>query len=223
MSRTRTLNPKQQGSVWKFVSQTDPNSEILWHLPHAILNILYKCLAVRNRGICRQGISRRSWETYLRGQQKIKTTNLNTFGSQKNMKVVEKFIQTFHRIWCLKNVNFVKNEALKMWILWKMRLWKCEFWEKWDFQNLNFVKNEILKMWILWKLLCSKCEFLYNSGFLPHCENYQKNCHFLKWEFYSDFQTLCFFHKMASSVYLSLAFWGLTFQSYKSIFLDWWY
>ena len=33
-------------------------------------------------------------------------------------------------------------------ILWKMRLWKCEFCEKWDFENVNFVK---IRFW--------KCEF----------------------------------------------------------------
>ena len=58
-----------------------------------------------------------------------------------------------------------------MWILSKMRVWNCEFCEKWDFENVNFVKKwefenvnfglkyefrnvnfvkiEILKMWIL--------------------------------------------------------------------------
>ena len=40
------------------------------------------------------------------------------------------FIQKLPRIWCLKNVNFVQNETLKLWILWKMKLWKCEFCEK---------------------------------------------------------------------------------------------
>ena len=34
-------------------------------------------------------------------------------------------------------MNFVKNEILKMWILWKMKLWNCEFCEKWDFQNVK--------------------------------------------------------------------------------------
>ena len=48
----------------------------------------------------------------------------------------------------ISKMCFVKNETLKMWILWKMRLWNCEFCEKWDFQNVNF--------WINW-------------GFLPHC------------------------------------------------------
>ena len=32
-----------------------------------------------------------------------------------------------------------------MWILWKMRLWNCEFCEKWDFQNVTF--------WMNWGLL----------------------------------------------------------------------
>ena len=58
------------------------------------------------------------------------------------------FIQKLPRIWCLKNVNFVKNKTLKLWILWKMRLWNCEFCQKWDFENMNFVKNEIFKMLI---------------------------------------------------------------------------
>ena len=35
-------------------------------------------------------------------------------------------------------MNFAKNETLKMWILWKMRLSKCEFCQKWDFQIVNF-------------------------------------------------------------------------------------
>ena len=55
--------------------------------------------------------------------------------------------------------NLVKNEVLKMWILTKMRFWKCEFCQKWGFENVNFVKNEILKMWILWKMRLWKCEF----------------------------------------------------------------
>ena len=47
------------------------------------------------------------------------------------------FIKKLSRIM----VNFVKSEILKMWILWKIRLWKCEFCQNWDFQNVNFVKN----------------------------------------------------------------------------------
>ena len=32
-----------------------------------------------------------------------------------------------------------KNEASTMWILWKMNLWKCDlFCQKWDFQNVSF-------------------------------------------------------------------------------------
>ena len=58
-------------------------------------------------------------------------------------------------------VNFVNNETLKMWILWKMRFWKCEFYQNCDFENVNFVKNNILKMWILWFK-----SLVYFSGFL---------------------------------------------------------
>ena len=58
---------------------------------------------------------------------------------------------------------FVKNENLKMWVLWKLRIWKCEFCEKWDFEVVNFVKkwefeivnfdkNEIFGMWIFGKI-----------------------------------------------------------------------
>ena len=72
-----------------------------------------------------------------------------------------------------------------MWILWKMRFWKCEFCEKWDFGNVNFVENKVLKMWILWKMWFSKCEFRekwdfqnvifwINWGFLPQCAQWSK-------------------------------------------------
>ena len=64
--------------------------------------------------------------------------------------------------------------------VWKMRLWKCEFCEKWDFENVNFVKNQTLKLWILLKLRFWKCEFCekwdlqnvnfwINWGFSPQC------------------------------------------------------
>ena len=48
--------------------------------------------------------------------------------------------------------NYEEFDVGKMWILWKMRLWNCEFFEIWDFENVNFVKNEDLEMWILWKM-----------------------------------------------------------------------
>ena len=38
----------------------------------------------------------------------------------------------------LKIVNFVKNEALEMWILSKMRIWKGESCQWWGFQNVVF-------------------------------------------------------------------------------------
>ena len=64
-------------------------------------------------------------------------------------------------------MNLDKNATLKMCILWKIRLWKCEFCEKWDFENVNFAKNEILKLWISWKVRFSKCEFSDKSDFCP--------------------------------------------------------
>ena len=57
-------------------------------------------------------------------------------------------------------MNCVTNGIFKMWIWWKMRLWKCEFCEKWDFENVNFVIIKISKMWILWKMRFWQCEFL---------------------------------------------------------------
>ena len=60
------------------------------------------------------------------------------------------FIQKFPRIWCLKNVNFVKNETLKMWILSRMRLWKCEFCQKMRHWKCEFCQ----------KMRFLKCEFL---------------------------------------------------------------
>ena len=54
----------------------------------------------------------------------------------------------FCEIWDFENVNCVKNETLKLWILSKIRFWNCGFCKKWQFQNVNF--------WINW-------------GFLPQC------------------------------------------------------
>ena len=48
--------------------------------------------------------------------------------------------------------NYQEFDVRKMWILWKMRLWKCEYYEKIDFENVNLVKIETLKMWILYKM-----------------------------------------------------------------------
>ena len=56
-----------------------------------------------------------------------------------------------------KNVNFVKNKTLKMWILWKMR-----FWKMWILSNITY---EALKMRILWKMIFWKCEFCQIWGF----------------------------------------------------------
>ena len=38
-------------------------------------------------------------------------------------------------------MNFVKNETLKMSILWKMRQWVIDFCEKWDFEIVNMTQN----------------------------------------------------------------------------------
>ena len=52
-----------------------------------------------------------------------------------------------------------------MWILWKMRFWKCEFCPKWGFENVNFVKNETFQLWIFLKMRFWKCEFCEKWGF----------------------------------------------------------
>jgi len=44
--------------------------------------------------------------------------------------------------------NYQEFEVWKMWILWKMIFWNCEFCEKWYFEIVNFVKYETLKLWI---------------------------------------------------------------------------
>ena len=56
-------------------------------------------------------------------------------------------------------MNFVKNEILKMWILWKMRFWNCEFCEEWVFENAIFLKIETFKMRFLLKMRFSYCDF----------------------------------------------------------------
>ena len=78
--------------------------------------------------------------------QCLKSTFFGSFATHwdKNQFLIQKL----PRIWCLK-----------MWILWKVRLWKCEFCEKWDLENVNYVKNENLKLWILSKMRFWKCEF----------------------------------------------------------------
>ena len=48
-----------------------------------------------------------------------------------------------------ENVNLVKNDVLKLWILSKIRLWNCDFCEKWNFQNVN--------VWINWGFLAPMC------------------------------------------------------------------
>ena len=54
-----------------------------------------------------------------------------------------------------------------MWILLKIRLWKCEFCEKWYFQNVNF--------WINWGFLpqCALAYFL-NRILAPNSQNYAR-------------------------------------------------
>ena len=70
--------------------------------------------------------------------------------------------------------NYQEFDAWKMWILWKLRLWKCELYDKWDFENVSFVKNGTLQLWILGKIRFWKCEF---------CEKWDfENVNFVKSE-----------------------------------------
>jgi len=48
----------------------------------------------------------------------------------------------FFQKWDFEIVNFVKKENVKMWILWKMRIWKCEFCQKRESEIVNFDKND---------------------------------------------------------------------------------
>ena len=85
---------------------------------------------------------------------------------------IEFFAQKWHyRIVTLghKPRNNQEFDVWKMWILWQMILWKCEFCEKWYFEIVNFVKNEILKLWILRKWYFQNVNFWINCEFLPHC------------------------------------------------------
>ena len=58
-----------------------------------------------------------------------------------------KFVKWF--MWRMRfwKCDFWEKLASKMWFLWKMRFWKCDFCEKWDFENVNFTKNAILEIW----------------------------------------------------------------------------
>ena len=85
-------------------------------------------------------------------EKKERTSNVNVpknvnFSKNERLKMWILWKNETLKLWILW-----KNETLKMWILWKMRLWNCEFCEKWDVENVNFVKNEIFKLWILSKM-----------------------------------------------------------------------
>ena len=72
--------------------------------------------------------------------------------------------------------NYQEFDVWKMWSLWKMRLWKCEFCVKRVPKNVNFVKNEGLKLWILWKNATLKMWILWKMRVW--------NCDFVKkWDF----------------------------------------
>ena len=54
-----------------------------------------------------------------------------------------------------------------MWVLWKMRLCKCDFCQKWGFENVNFVKNyhfeivEFLDKFRIFAQVCAKWGIVY--------------------------------------------------------------
>ena len=109
----------------------------------------------RSRGDHFRGSRGRCWTS---GRISSTLSRLSLAGKTFHIGAKKHFsIQKFLRIWCLKNVNCVKNETLKLWILSKMCLWKWEFCQKWCFKTVNLVKNEIFKMWILWKMMLWNC------------------------------------------------------------------
>ena len=77
----------------------------------------------------------------------------------------------FHRIWCLK-----------MWILWKMRLWNCEFCKNWDFQDVNFWINwGFVPQCVIGYLKLHHCNYLCcsNSGHFRHLSSCNHGVHCL--------------------------------------------
>ena len=98
-------------------------------------------------------------------------------------------------IW--NNVNFLKNEILKVWFLLNMRFWnvifvknellKCDFFEKmasetwilWKIEILNrrFFEKWACKMWIFVKHVILKMWIFWKSWFWT-CEFLDENCDF---------------------------------------------
>ena len=60
-------------------------------------------------------------------------------------------------------MNFVKNEIMKLWILWKMRLWNCEFREKWDVAKLWIVNRFTRTKWDLFWWLFNYCVIIFHA------------------------------------------------------------
>ena len=82
--------------------------------------------------------------------------------------------------------NYQEFDVWKMWILWKMRLWKCEFYEKGDFQNVNVWTNCVfcpIVITVFWKNSPGKWSrlFLWNFPlfFRPRwsCGQWQRGRH----------------------------------------------
>ena len=89
----------------------------------------------------------------------------------KYFKNNKNYIYEFCPIWYFRNVTFVKNDFLEMWI--------CE---KWCFRNVNFAKIDVFKLWILWKMR----SWSSNYEFLKNMWNFiGKLGKFLKWFFFS--------------------------------------
>ena len=99
-------------------------------------------------------------------------------------------------------MNFVKNETLKMWILWKMSFWKmwilskiilgkCEFCQKWDFQNVNFCQKwdfEIVHFRMKREFLPNvTCNFNFQWTCLFGC-SWPKNAEILSFRWHSEYR-----------------------------------
>ena len=108
-----------------------------------------------------------------------------------------------------------------MWILWKMRFWNCEFWEKWGFE-ITIVKNEILKLRFLRKMsFCNvifvkiailKIRFQWKMSFCNVI--FVKNC---------DFENTIFMKSgpLKYDFYKKIGFWNVIFV--KNVILKMWF
>ena len=130
-------NPRTTMWLWIFMAQVE-----------TILMWLFKTWHLIMMWMRMSGCFFLTWEPFLLGFQQLS----NHVNCLRNSAIFGKFLNHTHRTlgqkptfypeitknlmfenmnfvkkWDIEIVNFVKNEILKMWILWKMRLSKCDF------------------------------------------------------------------------------------------------